>query len=66
MKEQENKNQLNQSKPYKRKNNHKKTEERKELEKEAGIITMKERKKLIKNMSLNAEIQEHYNNSICV
>ena len=57
---------LIQCRPYKRKYGQKKTEERKILEEETRILTMAERKKLIKNMSLNAEIQEHYNNLICV
>ena len=59
-------NYLIQCRPYKRKYSQKKAEEKKILEEETGILTMTERKKLIKNMSLNVEIQENYNNVICV
>jgi hypothetical protein len=47
---------LIQCRPYKRKYGQKKAEEKKLIEEEAGIITMKERKELIKNISLNIEI----------
>ena len=66
MNDEEYQNFLIQCRPYKRKYRQKKIDENKLIEEEIGILTMAERKKLIKNMSLNVEIQENYNNVICV
>jgi hypothetical protein len=66
MTDDEYKNYLNQCKPYKRKYHHKKADEKKLLDEEQQIITMKERKYLIKNISLDLVLQNSYNNLICV
>jgi hypothetical protein len=66
MTDEEYKNYLIQCRPYKRKYNHKIKEEKKILNEEQQVITMKERKKLIKNLSLDVTLQDHYNNLICV
>lgn len=66
MNDEEYQNFLIQCRPYKRKYRQKKIDENKLIEEEIGILTMEERKEIIKNMSLNVEIQENYNNVICV
>ena len=66
MTDDEYKNYLNQCKPYKRKYNHKIAEEKKIINEEQQIITMKERKKLVKNTSLDVVLQDNYNILICV
>ena len=66
MTDEEYKNYLIQCRPYKRKYNHKKAEEKKILKEEQHIITMKERKNLMKNITLDVTLQDHYNNLICV